>query len=108
VLVRHEAGLYRTRMLAEEGDCLVVDERRDPVLLLAAQPQRRPTRRQHLDLWRLAEKRCDAWRGGEQVFEVVEQQERVLRTEVVIEPVLGAHRLSDRGLDKIGICERGE
>ena len=131
VLVGHlEARLDRSCALDEEGDGLVLREaierremrrvrqaeRWNRVLLLAGDAQRAAAARQHGEVRRRRQQIRDRGSGGDDLLEVVEDEQHAAIRDVLRQPlgsaaagpVCEAQLLGDRGGDELGLGDRRE
>ena len=96
------------RPIDEKCDGVGRGERVELVFHLARQAQRRPARHEHLKIRRLRQQVGDAGRGGQQVLEVVEQQEHRAAAQEAAKIVARADRLRDLGEHQFRIRERAQ
>ena len=100
-----EARGDRPRTLDEEDRGIVVGQRLDRVPVLRVDVQRLAARDEDHGVRRPCEEGRDRRGGLDDLLEVVDEDEQPLVRHVLEQPVVGAHRGSDRPLDESRIAE---
>ena len=108
VLVGLQVGARRTRSAEEEPDALLLDEGRHCVLALGGEVQRLAARREQAQVRARREQLRERRRRVKHLLEVVEEQEHVLRADVLRKLAPRPQCRADRREDEVRLPKRLE